>query len=306
LFLGSSEAIGSFGHLFGPLDKKWKLFRRKDGPTTTYISELPSGQAELATRDLNATALTRRGPDSSIAQSAERAVIQHLVPPAILMHERGEIVHIHGRTGQFLEPAPGPQISANVYNIARDGLQMDLAVAVRHAAANEAGVLHRGVRVRTNGHSVLVDLRVKRLAHPEHLRGLFLVAFERAEPLPNVETVAETNEASGWAAGCRATTSRAPSAPMRACGTPVSSRSPACPAISAAPPPRRPGSIRCSRSRSIYRCSRNWPGNRSAAPVTAAGDHACPLGLPLRSANRLARAIGESSCVPVRLPVCFK
>ena len=95
------------------------------------------------------------------------------------MHERGEIVHIHGRTGQFLEPAPGSQTSANVYNMAREGLQLDLAVAVRHAAESETGVLQRGVRVKTQrARASRVDLRVKRLTQPEHLRGLFLVAFE--------------------------------------------------------------------------------------------------------------------------------
>ena len=86
-------------------------------------------------------ARARRGaaPSPAIAQSAERALMQHLVPPASLMHERGEIVHIHGRTGQFLEPAPGSQTSANVYNMARDGLQLDLAVAVRHARGDRGG-----------------------------------------------------------------------------------------------------------------------------------------------------------------------
>jgi two-component system CheB/CheR fusion protein len=39
------------------------------------------------------------------------------------------------------------------------------------------------VRVKTNGHQVSVDLRVKQLSQPEHLRGLFLVAFERAEQI---------------------------------------------------------------------------------------------------------------------------
>jgi two-component system CheB/CheR fusion protein len=183
LFLGSSEAVGTFGHLFEPLDKKWKIFRRKEGPSTAYISDMSPNVTDLASRELSGTALARRIPDPGVAQSAERALVQHLVPPAILMHERGEIVHIHGRTGQFLEPAPGPQTSANVYNMARDGLQLDLAVAVRHAAASENGVVHRGIRVETNGHAVTVDLRVKKLTQPELLRGLFLVAFERAEPV---------------------------------------------------------------------------------------------------------------------------
>src|SRR5262249_4074443 len=126
----------------------------------------------------------RRPMELGTAQMAERAILQQMVPPTVLMHERGEIVHIHGRTGMFLEPSPGPQASANIYNMAREGLQVALAVAVRHAAASDGEILHRGVRVRANGHHVSVDLHVKRLIYPEALRGLFLVAFERPEALP--------------------------------------------------------------------------------------------------------------------------
>ena len=186
LFLGTSEAVGSFAHLFEPLDKKWKIFRRKDGPSTAYVTELPNN-GDLGRRELVIPSFGRRSVEPTLAQSAERALIQNLMPPAIVMHERGEIVHIHGRTGQFLEPAPGPQTSANVYNMARDGLQLDLAVAVRHAVESETGVIQRGVRVKSNGHEISVDLRVKRLSQPEHLRGLFLVAFENVERVKILE-----------------------------------------------------------------------------------------------------------------------
>ena len=54
LFLGSSEAVGTFGHLFEPVDKKWKIFRRKEGPSTTYISDLPAGAGDMASRELSA------------------------------------------------------------------------------------------------------------------------------------------------------------------------------------------------------------------------------------------------------------
>jgi two-component system CheB/CheR fusion protein len=127
--------------------------------------------------------LTGKAIELGLAQTAERTLLQQLVPPAVIMHERGDIVHIHGRTGLFLEPAPGSQTSANVYNMAREGLQLDLAVAIRHAAGSEQTVVHRGVRVRANGHMISVDLRVKKLTQPEAMKGLYLVAFEKVDEL---------------------------------------------------------------------------------------------------------------------------
>jgi two-component system CheB/CheR fusion protein len=129
-----------------------------------------------------------KGIEMGLAPTADRALLQQLVPPTVIMHERGDIVHIHGRTGLFLEPAPGSQSSANVYNMAREGLQLDLAVAIRHAASSEQAVVHRGVQVRSNGHMISVDLRVKKLTQPEALKGLFMVAFEKVEEVPGDST----------------------------------------------------------------------------------------------------------------------
>jgi two-component system, chemotaxis family, CheB/CheR fusion protein len=181
LMLGSSETVGTFSHLFETLNKKWKLFRRKEVPVGTYVSNVALGQAmDASLREVRAGMVTARRIEPG-AQIAERAILQHLVPPSVIMHESGEIVHIQGRTGLYLEPASGSQAGANVYGMAREGLQLELALAVRRAAASAEEVFHKNARVKTNGDFTRVNLRVKRLVQPEQLRGLYLVAFEQAE-----------------------------------------------------------------------------------------------------------------------------
>jgi two-component system CheB/CheR fusion protein len=39
LFLGPSESISGFGDLFEPVDKKWKIFRRKEATVGVYPTE---------------------------------------------------------------------------------------------------------------------------------------------------------------------------------------------------------------------------------------------------------------------------
>ncbi len=141
LFLGTSESIGNFGHLFEPLDKKWKVFRRRGGAATTFVGDLSLPQA--VERDAPPAQLPRKGPDATLVQSAERALLANLVPPAVIIHERGDIVHIHGRTGQFLEPAQGPPTHSNIYNMLREGLQLDVAVAIRQATKTGEEVIQQ-------------------------------------------------------------------------------------------------------------------------------------------------------------------
>lgn len=92
----------------------------------------------MAQREQPAPASIRKASELGLVPLAERALLQQLVPPTVLMHENGEVVHIHGRTGAYLEPAPGPQGPANIYNMARPGLELELGVAIRHAASVRA------------------------------------------------------------------------------------------------------------------------------------------------------------------------
>jgi two-component system, chemotaxis family, CheB/CheR fusion protein len=182
LFLGSSESIVGFASLFTPIDKKWKIFQRKDIAEGSYVAEFPAaspGPSAPRARPGLAPATRANVP---LISEAEKVLLRELVPPTVLVHERGDIVHIHGRTGLFLEPAPGAQPVANIFNMAREGLQLDLAAAIRQAAMHEGEVVHRALRVKTNGDFVSVDLRVRRVSEPEVFRGLFLITFERLGP----------------------------------------------------------------------------------------------------------------------------
>jgi two-component system CheB/CheR fusion protein len=182
LMLGSSETVGGFAHLFETIDKKWKIFQRREVSAGTYVADVARGHASDAPlREVRGGLVGPRRIEPGATQIAERALLQHLVPPSVIMHDTGEIVHIQGRTGLYLEPASGSQAGANIYTMAREGLQLELSLAIRRAAGTNDEILHRDVKVKTNGDYTRVNLRVRRLAQPELLRGLFIVAFERVE-----------------------------------------------------------------------------------------------------------------------------
>jgi two-component system CheB/CheR fusion protein len=191
LFLGSSETIGEFSHLFEPVHKKWKLFRRREVAPGTYTANVPASRSNGSAREAS-TPVSSRKHEFGFSHIAERAILQNLVPPTLLMHESGEIVHIQGRTGLYLEPAPGSQTHPNVYAMAREGLQLELTLAVRQAREGH-DVVQRAVRVRTNGDFSLVNLRVKQLQTPEAVRGLYLVTFEACPEPKGVDVPAQSS-----------------------------------------------------------------------------------------------------------------
>lgn len=176
LLLGSSESIASFDDAFYPIDKKSKLFRRRDTRAETP-AEFPDVPTPTGLARPPRSRNDANNAPSALAGIAERVVLSQLAPPSVLINERGDIAYFHGRTGKFLEPAVGEPVS-NIFGMAREGLRLDLSSALRQALTRSDPVVRPGLRVKSNGGFIRVKLSVRRIDEPELVRGMFLVSFE--------------------------------------------------------------------------------------------------------------------------------
>ncbi len=181
LFLGPSETTGVFDDLFETVHKRWKIFRRKENPAAIHaLPEIPA-QPVSAREDETAAALA---PPPIVARRLshviERLLLGRFAPPGVVVDSRGDIVYIHGRTGSYLEPATG-QPRNNVLEMAREGLHIELASALREAGTTADEVTRENVRVKSGNEFTKINLTVSRIQDPEAARGLFLVTFR---PVP--------------------------------------------------------------------------------------------------------------------------
>ncbi|MDO7877475.1 CheR family methyltransferase [Hymenobacter sp. ASUV-10] len=199
LLLGPSENITGFNDLFVPLDVKWKLSRRTDASTSLpRILNFPFSMARQyasgpqASAMIAASSLARRdgGPFATLVQ---KALLRTYAPPAVVINQKGEILYINGRTGKYLEPAPGLS-GMNIFDMAREELNFELSGAVHRAYQQHEEVVVDNVKVRTDTGHQLLRLSVKPLGEPEALAGLVLVAFEDV-PTPRKVRVAKADPA---------------------------------------------------------------------------------------------------------------
>jgi two-component system CheB/CheR fusion protein len=180
LFLGSSETIGGFESFFTVIDRKWKLFSRTAEPGMfPRLEHFPGGVMKGKTESHEDSDVSRTiARPASIPDLIQQLLVARYAPAAVVVNGRGEVVYIHGHTGAYLEPAPG-QPTHQMLEMAREGLQHDLALALHQAAGREDEVMRRDVRVKANGAVTLVNVTVKKIAEPEALQGLFLVTFDQ-------------------------------------------------------------------------------------------------------------------------------
>jgi two-component system CheB/CheR fusion protein len=186
LFLGTSETVGEFVDLFGTLDRKSKLYQRtEDLPGAhrpvmgKYLPSLTEGGT-----DARLSAKTPGESKLRLRELTERALLEQYAPVGSLVNERGDILYIHGRTGLYLEPAPG-EAGMNILKMAREGLRRELTIALHKAVATREVVRHPGLQVKTNGDFTSVDLTIRPVTSgPDAATEptLFVVILEETPP----------------------------------------------------------------------------------------------------------------------------
>jgi len=185
LLLGPSETIGGFSDLFEVVDKHWKIFRRKEGDSPGRIlPDIPAQSVVAVSEAPVAASVPATSKVKQIPAIIERLLVARFVPASVVVSDKGDIVFVHGRTGSYLEPSEG-QPSNNIIEMAREGLRIELAAAIRQASLSGNDVLRENIRVKTNGSFEDVHLSVTRLNEPETARGLLLVTFRTAPPTPS-------------------------------------------------------------------------------------------------------------------------
>jgi two-component system, chemotaxis family, CheB/CheR fusion protein len=199
LFLGTSETVGEFVDLFGAVDRKSKLYQRREDATDAHrtgLLPLLPGDGSLA-RPSGKTPTESKVP---VRELTERVLLQQYAPPSAVVSERGDILYLHGRTGKYLEPAPG-EAGLNILKMAREGLRPDLTTALHKAVVHKAPAHHPGLRVKTNGDFTIVNLTVRPVPSgpdADVAASVFLVVFEDVpEPSPQFSGTAAALGAGG-------------------------------------------------------------------------------------------------------------
>ena len=184
LFLGTSETIGEFITLFTTLDSKGKLYQRRDELVSMPHPAMGRFVLPLTTEGATIRLLaqeqrTEAAPNLRVL--TEQALLKQYVQTAVLVNSRGDILHIYGRTGKYLEPASGDAMM-NILPMAREGLRRELTTMLHRATTHKELVRYDGLRVKTNGDFTVVNLIVQPLvmdavAKPQ-LSDLYLVVLE--------------------------------------------------------------------------------------------------------------------------------
>jgi len=179
LFLGTSENISQYPDLFQRIDKKQRLFQRRDHVATPlqFPMFVPGARVAMTgaepRRDLVSSA-------ANLRRMVETKVLESFAPAHVVANREGDIVHYSARTGKYLEAAagmPNRQLLAS----ARRGLRLELRNALQEALETRRTVVRDDLTVELDDRYQKVRLTVEPVGNHE-TDPLFLVLFADVGP----------------------------------------------------------------------------------------------------------------------------
>jgi two-component system CheB/CheR fusion protein len=206
LFLGTAEGVGEFADLFTLVDRKAKLYQRKENnhgvprvPTIRFTPPM-TAMHPAQPRGYGKTAFSSKLP---LRELTEQALLQQIAPAGALVNGQGDIFYLHGRTGMYLEPTPGETGTNNILKMAREGLRRALSIALHKAARTHEIVRDPNLRVKTNGHFTRVNLSIRPVttgAAATSESPLYLVILEEPSALDPEQAQPAAPQAAGTGA----------------------------------------------------------------------------------------------------------
>ncbi|MGB8190923.1 MAG: chemotaxis protein CheB [Chitinophagaceae bacterium] len=180
LVVGKSETVGSAGQLFIQLEKKFRVYSKKQDASRAaaelgYYTPLPERGYEGVQ-----TAERKSGNVPELEKMVDDILLTKYIPASVVVNQDMEILQFRGATGFFLEPTPG-KASLNLVKMARPALVFELRSAIHKAQKQGTPVKKTGLDIKIKSVDHKVSIEVIPLKSNEEER-LFLVIFEETPP----------------------------------------------------------------------------------------------------------------------------
>jgi len=184
LFLGNSETVGRFSHLFTPIESRLRLYLRQDhalkGGPDFLLKSFPPLSGPTKEHPVSPPEVPAR-PTDVLQAAADQVLLQVYAPAAVVLNGDGDIVYISGRTGKYLEPAAG-KANWNIFAMAREGLRAPLAGALKKAATQNDPLHLHSLELSTPSGVQRVDVTVQAFHEAPPLRGMTMIVFRDLAP----------------------------------------------------------------------------------------------------------------------------
>lgn len=176
LFLGNAETVGEFGDFFAALDRRNKIYCKKETNQRWFGNAEFRAPAEnlVPSRPLPVGGAARW---PGLREWAEKALLNSISSAGVITDDKFDTLYVIGHTSDYLEPPTG-ETTNNVIKIARVGLRAKLSTALGKALNQKAEIRLPPINFKIDQIDHAVRLIVKPFFEAMDGQTLILIIFE--------------------------------------------------------------------------------------------------------------------------------
>jgi len=191
LMLGTSESIGGFGDLFFLTDKKFKLYKKKQGNSPIDFNFSLPAAGHIVNRYNEITP-----GKMDIQKEADKVTIDRYAPPGILINSSMDIIQFRGKLNKYIEPSTG-DASLNIFRMIKEGLSLDMHTAIMEVQKTGTPYSIENIKYDRKGNRGVVDLEVIPIKGLHETKDYaYLILFREREPESSVPGAGNGKEGS--------------------------------------------------------------------------------------------------------------
>jgi two-component system, chemotaxis family, CheB/CheR fusion protein len=177
LILGPAESIGFYDKLFEPLDRKNRIYAKRNVPTPRLVDLVSYRGYEFPGTEASSTSTGRTDFDTQLLEVADRIMLSAYAPAAVVIDDALHIEQFRGRTDDYLEQMPGPA-THNLLQLVRPSMVTDLRAAIDRAIKTGKPARRERALVKFDGKTREVNIEVVPLKLPASDKSWLLVIFD--------------------------------------------------------------------------------------------------------------------------------
>jgi chemotaxis methyl-accepting protein methylase/PAS domain-containing protein len=180
LLLGGAESVGQCEEFLVPVNRKHRLFRRA-GTGVQWMETLGAARSPVEPAPRNASHPEKEA--GVIERIANEMIWKILGAAAVVVNAEGDILHVRGPIGDYLEPAAG-KTNLNIHAMARGELAKILAKGIPEAVASSRPVFLPRVPLGGASRRGLANVSIRQVEAAGAARDWVLVCFEGVPDRP--------------------------------------------------------------------------------------------------------------------------
>jgi two-component system CheB/CheR fusion protein len=192
LVLGSSESISRNNDMFSVVDKKFRIFKKKNilvKPSFDFYSPVKRfGSVINSSYNGNGNGKSIRSLDSNedgisdFQKEVDSLILNRFSPAGVVINKNLEVVQFRGRTSDFLENHQGTA-SLNLLKMAKPNLVHNLSKAVNKCFRSNSPVTIDSIKHNINGGYKELNIIVTPVNIKNESTEMYLVLFDDSRPV---------------------------------------------------------------------------------------------------------------------------